>query len=172
MFEVFDRRQFFVPVMFETPRDEAVLGFDGAEAALGEIGFVMRAFQPELPLLVHLLGAVFDLIERGQRDFQLSRLHGFEECGRDSGIHRIAPQTLARGLGALGMQFSAHVIGKASIGETLAPRCARRSLADRHAPSAAATEDNPLQKRQAFTDSATLIIRVIRAIVIESLLVA
>ena len=63
--------RFLVPVSFQAAGDEPILGIGGEETSLRQIGFVACALDAELPLVINLASAGFDLLRSTYGRFQL-----------------------------------------------------------------------------------------------------
>jgi hypothetical protein len=88
------------------PNDDAVLWLHSVILALGAGCLVAYPFQPQLPLLVHFGGLVFDFLEHGEGEFELRWGHSRKEDFHDfivegAGHHRPAARSAVQALGTL-----------------------------------------------------------------------
>src|SRR5260221_8873346 len=83
-------QQFLIPVSFQAASHQAIVWIDCHVATTSQICFILPSFQSQVPLPIDLLGTGLQLIERGERNSQLSRLDRFYETDRNCLVNTIA----------------------------------------------------------------------------------
>ena len=132
---------------------------DGKEATPSQVGVVLGALDAQLPLAVNLSCARFKVLKCSHRYLQLGGLHCFEEGAGNSCIDAIAGDRLTGFAAKLSVEFVARIAEDRAIPQ----------VADRHAPSAEATQDDALQQGSALARGATTLFGTEGTIVVESL---
>ncbi len=84
--------EFLVPVSFQAARHQSILWVSRMVAAARQVCLVLRPFDLPLRLLIQLFGASLQMGESRERDFQLCRLHGFQQRLADDLVNAIPSQ--------------------------------------------------------------------------------
>lgn len=155
--KLIDRRQFLVPVAFETPCHQTIFGLYGLVTPPGQVGLIARPLEPQLPLVLNGAGLDFEMLNRLQGDGQL---RGFDRRSQELRHRRINAIT------AYDLTSFARKIF-VQLGTDIQRTPAIRHVTHRHAPAAHATHHEALQQRPPCADRATSLRGVKRPILVE-----
>jgi hypothetical protein len=151
-----------VPLLFQGPGDDAVVGVDRLVAALGEPRLVPRPLEAELPLLIHLRGLPLGFANDGKAELDLGRLDRGQEEPGDGLIDGSCQDEPAVPMLAAVLERSMAVI---------ASTCETPDVADMHLAAAFATQGQSLKQGVPLTGSAALIRAPRRGVVAQLVLI-
>src|SRR6266571_6196365 len=139
-FQLFHLRQLLVPLPFQAPGHETVVGVDGFVATAGQVRFILRPLNLTLPLVIDLPGSAFHLVQSREGHFQMGRLDGFQKAGDHRLINAVSPHGLAGACGQLRMELMTFIHQHRAIA----------LIANAHASATGAAQDDPLQERRSL----------------------
>src|SRR6266699_1930235 len=139
-FQLFHLRQLLVPLPFQAPGHETVVGVDGFVATAGQVRFILRPLNLTLPLVIDLPGSGFHLVQCREGHFQMCRLDGLQNAGDHRLINAVSPHGLAGACGQLRMELMTFIHQHRAIA----------LIANAHASATGAAQDDPLQERRSL----------------------
>jgi hypothetical protein len=131
-----------VPIGLQGVGYESVVGIDGEVSATGELGAVACPLDVATPEPIGLVGARLELRLDRERDFQSEGGDSVKEELAYGGVDRGARDCVTGRKAVLDGHSHAPVLGNLDA--------AAEVIADGHAPSASATDGEPLEERRAF----------------------
>src|SRR2546426_1055556 len=161
-FQFFACGQFLIPFAFQTAGHQTIVWVDSLVPSPCQVRLILGPLDLTVPLLIDLLGAGFQRIERGESHLQVGRLDRLQKALNYSLINPISSQCLAGFGGKLPVGLVTFVHQQRAI----------PLIADAHPSATGATQNNPLQERWPLSNGPTMVFRAPGAVIIELSLVA
>src|SRR6266567_1777496 len=140
-FQPIHLQQFLIPLAFQAPCDQPIVRIYRTVATASQIRLILSPLDLSPHLLIDLFGTRFQLGQGRERNFQPSRLDGFQKTLCDCLIDALPAHGLTGFHRQLGMSLAALVNQQRAVS----------LIAYRHPAPAGATEHDALQERGTFT---------------------